>query len=133
MPLAKGLNSLQTKKKRRPANLNVKPYLERFRAFNKSRKRAHEKPVTLDQFIDYLYGVPLPVEKPAPKKDFVFENPRSNERQQYPSYSGKSVDTCEKPDDEYKHEVSKKYTVSLSYNKGNYCVIPNDEIKYIGR
>lgn len=33
----------------------------------------------------------------------------------------------------YREEVSKKYTVSIPYNKGAYQVVPNDEIKNIGK
>jgi len=33
----------------------------------------------------------------------------------------------------YRQEVSKKYTVSIPYNKGAYQVVPNDEIKNIGK
>jgi hypothetical protein len=36
-------------------------------------------------------------------------------------------------DDSYKQEVSKKYTVSIAYNKGSYQVVPNDDVKHIGR
>ena len=38
-----------------------------------------------------------------------------------------------KPDDSYKKETSKKYTVAIGYNKGGYQVIPNSEIKDIGK
>lgn len=33
----------------------------------------------------------------------------------------------------YKKEVSSKYTVSIPYNKGNYQVIPNEDVKHIGK
>jgi hypothetical protein len=36
-------------------------------------------------------------------------------------------------DTSYREEVSKKYTVSIPYNKGAYQVVPNDEIKNIGK
>tara|TARA_B110001454_G_C12630303_1_gene396628 strand:- start:510 stop:824 length:315 start_codon:yes stop_codon:yes gene_type:complete len=37
------------------------------------------------------------------------------------------------PDTSYKKEVSKNYTVAIGYNKGGYQVIPNKEIKDIGK
>jgi hypothetical protein len=36
-------------------------------------------------------------------------------------------------DNSYKQEVSKKYTVAIAYNKGAYQVIPNENIKDIGK
>ena len=36
-------------------------------------------------------------------------------------------------DDSYKKEVSSKYTVAIAYNKGTYQVIPNENIKHIGK
>ena len=36
-------------------------------------------------------------------------------------------------DKSFKKEVSKQYTVSIAYNKGAYQVIPNKEVKYIGK
>jgi len=53
-------------------------------------------------------------------------------REKYPSYTS----TGHKPtkfDDDYKQEVSKNYTVAIGYNKGAYQVIPNNEIKHIGK
>lgn len=36
-------------------------------------------------------------------------------------------------DNSYKKEVSKQYTVSIAYNKGAYQVIPQKEVKDIGK
>ena len=36
-------------------------------------------------------------------------------------------------DTSYKKEASKKYTVAIAYNKGAYQVIPNSDIKHIGK
>ncbi len=36
-------------------------------------------------------------------------------------------------DDSYKKEVSSKYTVSIAFNKGAYQVIPDENIKHIGK
>ena len=38
-----------------------------------------------------------------------------------------------KPDDSYKKEVSKNYTVAIAFNKGAYQVIPNRDMKHIGK
>tara|TARA_R110000737_G_scaffold126841_3_gene159336 strand:+ start:127 stop:369 length:243 start_codon:yes stop_codon:yes gene_type:complete len=36
-------------------------------------------------------------------------------------------------DTSYKQEISKQYTVAVAYNKGGYQVIPNTQIKDIGK
>ena len=53
-------------------------------------------------------------------------------RDKYPSMVSKGH-TPTKYDDSYKQEVSKNYTVAIGYNKGAYQVIPNTEIKDIGK
>ena len=37
------------------------------------------------------------------------------------------------PNDSYKKEISKNYTVAIAFNKGAYQVIPNQDIKHIGK
>lgn len=56
-------------------------------------------------------------------------------KDKYPSLmeSGNNRGNTHKPDDSYKKETSKKYTVAIGYNKGGYQVIPNSEIKDIGK
>jgi hypothetical protein len=36
-------------------------------------------------------------------------------------------------DTTYQQEISKQYTVAVAYNKGGYQVIPNTQIKDIGK
>ena len=36
-------------------------------------------------------------------------------------------------DDSFRKEVSSNYTVSIAFNKGAYQVIPNKDIKHIGK
>ena len=36
-------------------------------------------------------------------------------------------------DTSYKKEISKQYTVAIAYNKGAYQVIPNSDLKHIGK
>jgi len=50
----------------------------------------------------------------------------------YPSYTGESKYTPV-ADESYKKDVSKNFTVAIGYNKGGYQVIPNNEIKHIGK
>ena len=38
-----------------------------------------------------------------------------------------------KIDHSYKKEISKNYTVAIAFNKGAYQVIPNCDIKHIGK
>ena len=54
-------------------------------------------------------------------------------KKKYPSAAMYSVGNTSKPDDSYKKETLKKYTVAIGYNKGGYQVIPNSEIKDIGK
>jgi len=53
-------------------------------------------------------------------------------REKYPSWTG-NANYSAPEDQSYKKEVSKNYTVSIAYNKGAYQVIPNKDIKSIGR
>ena len=58
---------------------------------------------------------------------------REDFNKKYPSAASSGLGSTSKPDDYYKKEVSKKYTVAIGYNKGGYQVIPNSEIKDIGK
>ena len=53
--------------------------------------------------------------------------------EKYPSYSGPNAGNTLVADDSYKKEASKNFTVANGYNKGNYQVIPKNEIKHIGK
>jgi len=37
------------------------------------------------------------------------------------------------PDNSYKREISKNYTIAPAYNKGAYQVIPRQDVKHIGK
>jgi len=37
------------------------------------------------------------------------------------------------PDNSYKREISKQYTIAPAYNKGAYQVIPRQDVKHIGK
>ena len=56
-------------------------------------------------------------------------------KEKYPSMmeSGMIRGNTHKPDNSYKKETSEKYTIAIGYNKGGYQVIPNKEIKDIGK
>jgi hypothetical protein len=54
-------------------------------------------------------------------------------REAYPSLSEMGMDYVTPEDKSYKLKESKNYTVAIGYNKGTYQVIPQDEIKSIGR
>lgn len=84
--------------------------------------------------------------KPArkPKREFVpldravVPNQRymewQEEQRKYKSAEFVPTDMAGKPEDNsYRQEVSKKYTVSIAFNKGAYQVISNDDIKHIGK
>ena len=60
---------------------------------------------------------------------------QKNHREKYPSLGFKpgSLYVKRKPQENFREEVSKQYTVSIPYNKGAYQVIPEDEVKGIGK
>lgn len=52
--------------------------------------------------------------------------------QNYPSHvSSRPPSMAQTP--RIQREKSEKYTVAIAYNKGAYQVIPNEDIKYIGK
>ena len=51
--------------------------------------------------------------------------------EQYPSAPLSQYITPQ--DNTYKQKESKNYTVSIAYNKGAYQVIPQEEVKHIGK
>ena len=53
--------------------------------------------------------------------------------EKYPSYSGPNAGNTLIADDSYKKEAEKNFTVAIGDNKGAYQVIPNNEIKHIGK
>ena len=65
---------------------------------------------------------------------FKAKNPdfkKQSKKTMYPSAKTTEYKTPE--DTSYKKEISKQYTVSIAYNKGNYQVIPKNEVKDIGK
>ena len=70
----------------------------------------------------------------APKKELQFKRSWwEEERQAKKSAPFKPFEPRKVEDTSYRQEISKKYTVSIPYNKGNYQVIPNEDIKHIGK
>jgi len=59
-------------------------------------------------------------------------HPSYEDRQEYKSAPlTPAVQTVQ--DDSYKKEISSQYTVSIAFNKGAYQVVPNSDIKHIGK
>ena len=56
---------------------------------------------------------------------------KSSNKTMYPSAEVSEYKTPE--DTSYKKEISKQYTVAIAYNKGAYQVIPNSDLKHIGK
>ena len=57
-----------------------------------------------------------------------------NQREQYPSVGFTPDPQYGKhKKEDYRAEVSKKYTISVAYNKGAYQVIPQDDVENIGK
>ena len=49
------------------------------------------------------------------------------------SVSSTSAGKGTMPDNSWKLEISKKYTVAPAYNKGAYQVIPREDVEHIGK
>lgn len=58
--------------------------------------------------------------------------PYRRETPNYPSNMSTNINTT-KPNDDYKKEISSRYTVAPAYNKGAYQVISTENVKDIGR
>lgn len=112
----------------------TKKDLQSLVVFNKNQKRIGEPKLSEEEYLFYLYGKGF-------KHLQVKKEKRVLKSKDIPSWavdhrnisSITSNYIAVKNDDSYKKEVSKKYTISISYNKGNYAVIPNSEIQCIGK
>jgi len=54
------------------------------------------------------------------------------ETQNYPSFDSGGIDVS-KRDRSVNTQISAKYTIAPAYNKGAYQVIPNDNVRDIGK
>jgi len=68
----------------------------------------------------------------TPMVSSVHSNPHYTFQKEYPS-APLTPPRQVIQDDSYKKEVSSNYTVAIAYNKGTYQVIPNENIKHIGK
>ena len=102
------------------------------RVYRKSNK---ERPLTIEEYIKYLYGKGLPSSlkktKPKPLKPKGIPN-WAHDPYQYPSVQNSNYIPLKKTDS-FKQEVSKKYTIAIPYNKGGYQVLRHDEIRDAGK
>lgn len=57
----------------------------------------------------------------------------SRQATEYKSATFKPLRTKKVEDTSYRQEISKQYTIAPAYNKGAYQVIPESDIKNIGR
>ena len=65
---------------------------------------------------------------PVKRKEYA-ENKKRNQQ-----YKSAPIGEYKVPKDtSYKKEISKQYTVAIAYNKGAYQVIPNSDLKHIGK
>lgn len=139
MHLQRGLSSLNTRKRKpkKYTKAQLREWSEELFLENRERKRRGQPEITLNAYIDRVYGrkqMPEPEFKPLQKR----VNPLIEERMQaYRALPSAEVETgadaCALPDTAYKVEASKNYTVAPAYNKAGYTVIPRDEVKHIGR
>ena len=110
----------------------TKKDLESLVVFNKNQKRIGEPKMSPEQYLRYLYGKTEKVVQGKPNKLKALELPSwAVNHDHIKSVTSDHVAT--KANEEYKKEVSKKYTISIPFNKGAYSVIPVSEIHCIGR
>jgi len=96
--------------------------------FNKDRKINGERPYTLDEYIDCIHGIVIK----EPRRFVPLKTTRTLADERIAANKKiNSITTftgnCCLPDDSYKDEARRKYTVAIPYNKGGYTVIPNDD------
>ena len=74
----------------------------------------------------------IPFDKVVPSYEYMLWE--KNQREQYPSV-GFIPDPMygKRTPENYRAEVSKKYAISVAYNKGAYQVIPEDDVENIGK
>lgn len=98
--------------------------------FNRLRKKIGEPKMNEQEYLNYIYGKTKIIQKKGKLKASsipVWANDHSNIK------SVTSDHIADKPNQDYKKEVSSKYTISIPFNKGAYSVIPVSEIHCIGR
>lgn len=139
MHLEPGLTSTRVRKRKtvKYTKEQLREWSESLFLENRERKQRGQPEITLNAYIDRVYGRKAKVEVEfVPLKAKV--NPLIEERMQaYRALPSLQVETgaesCALPDTAYKVEASKNYTVAPAYNKAGYTVIPRDEIVHIGR
>lgn len=108
-----------------------------YKAFNRWLKSIGDKPITIEQYRAYLLGKGLPSKITTIQKQLksTLKIPEDRDPQQYKSHGpGIQEETdLSKMSKEERKKISSNYTVSISYNKGGYTVIPRTEIKDIGK
>nr|QMP83082.1 MAG: hypothetical protein [Caudoviricetes sp.] len=110
----------------------TKKDLESLVVFNRNQKRIGEPKMSPEQYLRYLYGKTEKIIQGKPKRLKSIDIPVwAISHKDIPSVTSNHIAT--KPNQEYKKEVSKNYTISIPFNKGSYSVIPVSEIHCIGK
>lgn len=102
--------------------------------FNKTYRKG-QPALTMEQYVNYITGkgLPSPLSKQPRKALKAMSLPTwAVTTHNIPSVPP-SDHVAVKVDASYKHEVSKKFTVSIPYNKGGYQVLIDSEIKNAGQ
>ena len=71
--------------------------------------------------------------KKAKKPDFEAQSRKTMSSKSIKTSSCKPTEYSPVPDNSWKVEESKKFTVAPAYNKGAYQVIPQGDVKWIGK
>lgn len=110
----------------------TKKDLDSLVVFNKNQKRIGEPKLTPEQYLRYLYGKTEKIVQGNTKRLKTRDIPNwAIDHRNIVSVTSDHIAT--KPNQEYKKEVSKQYTISIPFNKGSYSVIPVSEIHCIGK
>ena len=146
MHLAQGLSTIRTKQRKvKITKAKMADYEVRWRKHNKWAKQNNMHDMrydTVQQYIDYCLGkIPkrdLRLDRSTYKPEVSYAQQRIAEfNKKYPS--SKQITATSKGDGENaewqkeKQRISSTYTIAPAYNKGAYQVVPNNEIKHIGK
>jgi len=137
MHLAQGLSTIKTqKKKKKPiSQFEYNVYLIAFRKYNKECRRNYSHNMQYKCVEDYIAYCRGEVKFNASKfEQRTVETAQRRDEKYYPSIESKrAVSRIDAKWQMEKQQISSNYTIAPAYNKGAYQVIPNNEIKLIGK
>ena len=143
MHLAQGMTTIRNRKyKPKMTNANITKWQAGLIVHNRQCKRLGEPKLNFEQYVDYCHAIrpkrDLRRDRSHYKPELSYAQQRIAEfNKKYPS--SKQLTATRKGDGENaewqkeKQRISSTYTIAPAYNKGAYQVVPNNEIKHIGK